>query len=143
MFDLRKEGEKITFFWNGGYYSVNVPFLKGKKVKRVQFYTGQYADRTPQQAVPNMGLRDVLVSDLKSQYWQDLPNRFSAGSDVIITKENGMNMIYRDGIQTLEDFITGSNFPYLVPGNNHIEFPYSPFTTVPPTITGTYEKRFV
>ena len=143
MFDLRKEGEKITFFWNGGYHSVNVPFLKGKKVKRVQFYTGQYADRTPQQAVPNMGLRDVLVADLKSQYWENLPNRFSAGSDVIITKENGMNMIYRDGIPTLEDFITGSNFPYLVPGNNHIEFPYSPFTTVPPTITGTYEKRFV
>lgn len=143
MFDLRKEGEKITFFWNGGYHSVNVPFLKGKKVKRVQFYTGQYADCTPQQAVPNMGLRDVLVADLKSQYWENLPNRFSAGSEVIITKENGMNMIYRDGIQTLEDFITGSNFPYLVPGKNHIEFPYSPFTTVPPTITGTYEKRFV
>lgn len=143
MFDLRKEGEKITFFWNGGYHSVNVPFLKGKKVKRVQFYTGQYADRTPQQAVPNMGLRDVLVADLKSQYWENLPNRFSAGSDVIITKENAMNMIYRDGIQTLEDFITGSNFPYLVPGKNHIEFHYSPFTTVPPTITGTYEKRFV
>lgn len=142
MFDLRKEGEKITFFWNGGYHSVNVPFLKGKKVKRVQFYTGQYADRTPQQAVRNMGLRDVLVSDLKSQYWQDLPNRFSAGSEVIITKENGMNMIYRDGIQTLEDIVTGSTFPMLKPGKNRIEFYYSDFTATPPTITATYEKRW-
>jgi len=53
-----------------------------------------------------------------------------------------MNMIYRDGIQTLEDFITGSTFPMLKPGKNIIEFGYSDFTTTPPTITATYEKRW-
>lgn len=144
-FDLRKEGSKITFYLRGKYDPVTVPFLAGKKVKRVQYYTGQYNGRgvSNGQLVDRMGLRDVMVADLKSQYWEDLPNRFAAGSDVIITKENGMNVIYRDGIKTLEDFITGSDFPYLVPGENHIEFPYSDFTTTPPTITGTYEKRFV
>lgn len=143
MFDLRKEGSKITYFFNGKYYPFTIPFASGKKVKRIQFYTGQYADRTVQQSVSYMGLRDVLVADLKSQYWQDLPNRFPAGSNVIITKENGMNMIYRDGIKTLEDFVTGSNFPYLLPGQNHIEFPYSDFTASPPTVTATYETRWV
>lgn len=143
MFDLRKEGSKITYFFNGKYYPRTIPFASDKKVKRIQFYTGQYADRTPQQAVPNMGLRDVLVADLKAQYWENLPNRFLAGSNVVITKDNGMNMIYRDGIETLEDFITGSNFPYLAPGQNHIEFPYSDFTKTPPTITATYETRWV
>ena len=92
MFDLRKEGSKITYFFNGKYYPFTIPFASGKKVKRIQFYTGQYADRTVQQSVSYMGLRDVLVADLKSQYWQDLPNRFPAGSNVIITKENGMNI---------------------------------------------------
>ncbi|RHH55532.1 distal tail protein Dit [Enterococcus casseliflavus] len=143
MFDLRKEGSKITYFFNGKYYPFTIPFASGKKVKRIQFYTGQYADRTVQQSVSYMGLRDVLVADLKSQCWQDLPNRFPAGSNVIITKENGMNMIYRDGIKTLEDFVTGSNFPYLLPGQNHIEFPYSDFTASPPTVTATYETRWV
>lgn len=142
MFDLRKEGGKITFFWYGQYYSVNVPEIASKKVKRVQFYTGQYSGRTTSQLVTRMGIRDVLVIDLKSQYWQDLPNRFSTGTTVETRRDDGMNMIYRDGIATLEDIVTGSTFPVLKPGRNRIEFYYSDFTTVPPTITATYEKRW-
>ena len=142
MFDLLKEGGKITFFWYGQYYSVNVPSIASKKVKRIQFFTGQFAGRTTSQLVTRMGIRDVLVIDLKSQYWQELPNRFGAGTTVETRKDDGMNMIYRDGIATLEDIITGSTFPVLKPGRNRIEFYYSDFTTVPPTITATYEKRW-
>lgn len=142
MFDLRKEGGKITFFWYGQYYSVNVPSIASKKVKRIQFFTGQFAGRTTSQLVTRMGIRDVLVIDLKSQYWQELPNRFGAGTTVETRKDDGMNMIYRDGIATLEDIVTGSTFPVLKPGRNRIEFYYSDFTTVPPTITATYEKRW-
>lgn len=142
MFDLRKEAGKITFFWYGQYYSVNVPEIASKKIKRVQFYTGQYSGRTTSQLVTRMGIRDVLVIDLKSNYWQDIPNRFGKGTTVETRRENGMNMIYRDGIATLEDLITGSTFPMLKPGKNTIEFYYSGFTATPPTITATYEKRW-
>lgn len=142
MFDLRKEGGKITFFWYGGYHSVTLPELADKKVKRVQYYNGQYSGRTTAQLVSRMGLRDVLVIDLKSQYWEDIPNRFAANTTVEIGKTDGMNMIHRDGIQTLEDVITGSTFPILKPGKNRIEFYHSDFTQTPPTITGTYEKRW-
>lgn len=142
MFDLRKEGEKITFFWYGGYYSVVFPGIANKKVKRIQFFTGQYNGRTTSQLVSKMGIRDVLVIDLKSQYWQDIPNRFPKSSIVETRKENGMHKIYRDGIATLEDLITGSTFPMLKPGKNTIEFYYSGFTATPPTVTATYEKRW-
>lgn len=142
MFDLRKEGGKVTFFWYGGYHTVNIPGIANKKVKRIQFFTGQYNGRTIGQLVSKMAIRDVLVIDLKSQYWQDVPNRFGKGTTVETRRENGMNMIYRDGIATLEDIVTGSTFPVLKPGRNRIEFYYSDFTTVPPTITATYEKRW-
>lgn len=142
MFDMRKEGEKVTFFWYGKYYEKSFSGLANKKVKRIQFFTGQYNNRTTGQLVSKMGIRDVLVIDLKSQYWQDIPNRFPKGSTVETRKENGMNKIYRDGIATLEDLITGSTFPMLKPGKNTIEFYYSGFTATPPTITATYEKRW-
>jgi predicted phage tail component-like protein len=142
MFDLRKEGGKVTFFWYGGYYTVNIPGIANKKVKRIQFFAGQYNGRTTSQLVSRMAIRDVLVIDLKSQYWQDIPNRFPKSSIVETRKENGMNKIYRDGIATLEDLITGSTFPMLKPGKNTIEFYYSGFTATPPTITATYEKRW-
>lgn len=45
MFDLTKEGAKITYFWNGGYYTHNVPALENKRVKRLQFYVGQYGSQ--------------------------------------------------------------------------------------------------
>lgn len=142
MFDLTKEGSKITYFWNGGYYTHNVPALENKRVKRLQFYAGQYGSQPVSKLVTRMGIRDILVVDLKSQYWVDVPNRFIAGSKVDIKKENGANIIYRDGIKTLDDLITGSTFPILKPGQNHIEFGYSNFTNTPPTITGTYRKRW-
>ncbi|MGM8141210.1 distal tail protein Dit [Enterococcus italicus] len=142
MFDLRKEGQKVTFFWYGQYYTVYIPEIISKKVKRIQFFTGQYNGRTTSQLVSRMAIRDVLVIDLKSQYWQDIPNRFLKGSIVETRKENGMNKIYRDGIATLEDLITGSTFPMLKPGKNTIEFYYSGFTATPPTVTATYEKRW-
>lgn len=142
MFDLKKEGSKITYFWNGGYYTHNVPALENKRVKRLQFYVGQYGSQPVSKLVTRMGIRDILVVDLKSQYWVDVPNRFIAGSKVDIKKENGANIIYRDGIKTLDDLITGSTFPILKPGQNHIEFGYSNFTSTPPTITGTYRKRW-
>ncbi|MDT9694191.1 hypothetical protein Q5762_38850, partial [Streptomyces sp. P9(2023)] len=66
----------------------------------------------------------------------------SANTEVKIINNNGMNLVYRDGIQTLEDVITGSTFPVLKPGKNRIEFYHSDFTQIPPTITGTYEKRW-
>ncbi|MGM8137519.1 phage tail family protein [Enterococcus italicus] len=142
MFDMRKEGQKVTFFWYGQYYTVYIPEIVSKKVKRIQFFTGQYNGRTTSQLVSRMAIRDVLVIDLKSQYWQDIPNRFPKSSIVETRKENGMNKIYRDGIATLEDLITGSTFPMLKPGKNTIEFYYSGFTATPPTITATYEKRW-
>lgn len=142
MFDLKKEGSKITYFWNGGYYTHNVPALENKRVKRLQFYVGQYGSQPASKLVTRMGIRDILVVDLKSQYWVNVPNRFIAGSKVDIKKENGANIVYRDGIKTLDDLITGSTFPVLKPGQNHIEFGYSNFTSTPPTITGTYRKRW-
>ena len=142
MFDLKKEGEKITYFFNGAYYVVNAPELKAKKVKRIQLFIGQYGSQPASKLVTHMGIRDVMVTDLKSQYWQDLPNRFAAKTDVLVGQEKGMHVVYRDGIKTLEDVITGSTFPTLLPGKNHIEFNYSGFTTTPPTITGTYRKRW-
>lgn len=142
MFDMRKEGEKVTFFWYGKYYEKSFSGLANKKVKRIQFFTGQYNNRTTSQLVSRMAIRDVLVIDLKSQYWQDIPNRFLKGSIVETRKENDMNKIYRDGIATLEDLITGSTFPMLKPGKNTIEFYYSGFTATPPTVTATYEKRW-
>ncbi|MGX7328256.1 hypothetical protein [Enterococcus bulliens] len=142
MFDMRKEGQKVTFFWYGQYYTFYIPEIASKKVKRIQFFTGQYNGRTTSQLVSRMGIRDVLVIDLKSQYWQDIPNRFPKGSIVETRKENGMNKIYRDGIATLEDLITGSTFPIIKPGKNTIEFYYSGFTATSPTVTATYEKRW-
>lgn len=142
MFDLKKEGAKITYYWYGGYYTHNVKALENKRVKRLQFYVGQYGSKPTSKLVTHMGIRDVLVVDLKSQYWVDVPNRFIAGSKVDIKKENGANIVYRDGIKTLDDLITGSTFPVLKPGKNQIEFGYSSFTSSPPTITGTYRKRW-
>ena len=143
MFDLAKDGDTVTFY----FYGVKYPFRVDTDqipigIKKSQFYIGQFNGKPSSQIVSKMGIKDITVVLNDVPHWTDVPNRFRANTVVEIRKTDGMNKIYRDGIATLEDLITGSTFPMLKPGKNTIEFYYSGFTTTPPTVTATYEKRW-
>lgn len=127
--DIRKEGEKITIFWSGRYYSINVPELKEVKASRLELYAGQWNGRTmtSAQLVDQMKLRRISITQLNVPEWKDNPNKFSSG-DVLyvdgLTKRATLNGIMAQDIE-----VRGTKYFKAPVGESDIEFYYSDFAT--------------
>ncbi len=59
MFDMKIENGNARFFWYGGYYTFPIPAAhKDKKIKRIQYFEGQFKGRNSgKQLVNRMGIR--------------------------------------------------------------------------------------
>lgn len=116
MFDIRKSGNKVRFFWYGGYYEYTVPdTVKNAKAERCQFYVGQFKGRnTTTQMISRMGLADVAIYANKVPYERDVPNRYPALSKVEIRGEEKRS--YFNGQLRLMDEVKGTRYFKIPPG---------------------------
>lgn len=73
--------------------------------------------------------------------FNDIPNRYSSTSEVVINSEN--DTITIDGLPSNDEMVTGSEFFTLSPGDNTLEFAVSSWCAAPPTITVEYQERWL
>lgn len=137
--DLLKEGSKIRFYYWGAYYTVDIPAIKDKKVRFVYVFIGQYAGRSNYVTVMNVG--KILGVKNRVEKQRDVPNRYSAGSEVVVDCES--DSITVRGLPRNEEMVTGSAFYPLPPGETDIEFYTSSWCKEPPEITVEYRKRWL
>lgn len=137
--DLLKEGSKIQFYYWGAYYTVDIPAIKDKKVRFVYVFIGQYAGRSNYVTVMNVG--KILGVKNRVEKQRDVPNRYSAGSEVVVDCES--DSITVRGLPRNEEMVTGSAFYPLPPGETDIEFYTSSWCKELPEITVEYRKRWL
>ena len=137
--DLLKEGSKIQFYYWGAYYAVDIPAIKDKKVRFVYVFIGQYAGRSNYVTVMNVG--KILGVKNRVEKQRDVPNRYSAGSEVVVDCES--DSITVRGLPRNEEMVTGSAFYPLPPGETDIEFYTSSWCKELPEITVEYRKRWL
>lgn len=137
--DLLKEGGKIQFYYWGAYYAVDIPAIKDKKVRFVYVFIGQYAGRSNYVTVMNVG--KILGVKNRVEKQRDVPNRYSAGSEVVVDCES--DSITVRGLPRNEEMVTGSAFYPLPPGETDIEFYTSSWCKELPEITVEYRKRWL
>ena len=137
--DLLKEGGKIQFYYWGAYYAVDIPAIKDKKVRFVYVFIGQYAGRSNYVTVMNVG--KILGVKNRVEKQRDVPNRYSAGSEVVVDCES--DSITVRGLPRNEEMVTGSTFYPLPPGETDIEFYTSSWCKELPEITVEYRKRWL
>ena len=137
--DLLKEGSKIRFFYWGAYYRLDIPAIKDKKVRYVYVFIGQYAGRQNYVTVMNVG--KILGVKNRVEKQRDVPNRYSAGSEVVVDCES--DSITVRGLPRNDEMVTGSAFYPLPPGETDIEFYVSSWCKEPPEITVEYRKRWL
>ncbi len=137
--DLLKEGSKIRFFYWGAYYTLDIPAIKDKKVRYVYVFIGQYAGRSNYVTVMNVG--KILGVKNRVEKQRDVPNRYSAGSEVVVDCES--DSITVRGLPRNDEMVTGSAFYPLPPGETDIEFYVSSWCKEPPEITVEYRKRWL
>lgn len=126
MFDLKKEADKVTFYWYGSYFSYQSNALKNLKAKKVQFFLGQMAGKnSTDRLVTEMGLSDFSFTKLNATYWKDVPNRYPANTHLKIIGEEGK--LYVNNKVAEKDEIKGSKYFLVPPGETEIILTTSSF----------------
>lgn len=136
-FYISKSGRKITFCF-GGIYSFNSADIEKMEAKTVSVFIGQ-RDNYP--IIPKMYLNYLVFRKDKVKTWHDVPNRYPAGSTVIIDGKS--RKIYVDGVHRAADEVLGSKYFNVPPGETKIQFYYSDFCTPPPTITAKIQEAYL
>lgn len=136
MFDLRKEGDKVTFFWYGQYFSYFESGIKNVEAAKVQFFCGQINGRnTNDQIVTHQYLNDFSFFKLNVPFWRDVPNRYPAGSELFIDASGEVNpdepgRLYVNGLLAPDDEILGTQFFLAPPGETKVQLLVSSFSEV-------------
>ena len=141
MFDIQKEGNKVTFYWYGKYYTFYESSISSKNAKKIQFFVGQYKDRsTSEQLVTRMYLNDFSFTKIKVPYWKDIPNRYRAGTVLTVVGEEGR--LYVDNKPALNDEILGTKYVKVPPGETKVQLLVSSFSEIK-RATAEIKEKFI
>ena len=130
--DLRKEGDKLTFFYWGNYPSFIIPEIKDMVCKKIQIHMMQWGNQTGNKFMSYMGLNVFNFRKSHVEKWRDVPNRYSAGSTVTIDGEYGK--FYVNDMPKQEDEILGTQYFKAPPGESTVSFHFSTWNTAKPTV---------
>lgn len=140
--DIRKEGDKLTFFWWGSYPSFIVPEIKNMVCHKIQVAFTQYAGKGLGGGyVTRNYLRSLEYRKLNVEKWKDEPNRYPANSEIVMNCEG--DTITVNGLPRNEELVTGSGFFSLPPGETDVEFYTSSWCKEQPAVTVEYRKRWL
>lgn len=129
MFDLKKEGNKLTFYYFGRYYNYYGERFKSQKAKKIQFFNGQYANRNSGgQMVTRKALNYFRFEKLNVEFWRDVPNRFRSGAVIKITGNDGI--FYVDNQRKFSEEVIGTVYFKVPPGRTKVQLLTSTFAEV-------------
>ena len=142
--DIRKEGDKVTYYWFGSYKPYTEPAVKDMVCTKIQIAFTQYYGRDidpNSQYVTRNCLRDLIFQKMNVEKWKDVPNRYSAGD--VITIDGETTKIYRNGMNITRDEVAGCTYFSAPPGETVVEFQVSDFCTPAPTIEASIREVFL
>ena len=139
--DFLKEGAKLQFHYSGRYYAVNVPALADKKVTKVSIALANYDRRAGVNYVTHNAVQKLQIRKLKVDKWRDVPNRFGAGSELVVDTESAA--ISLNGMPANDEAVNPPLFAPLKPGDNQIEFYQSDWSQSTPEITVEWKERYL
>lgn len=136
-FDIRKEGNRVRFFWRGSYYYYTDSAIENVKASKVQFFVGQFKGRnTSTQKVTHMYINNLAFTKLNVETWRDDPNRFPNNSEIFISGSD--TLLYLNEMPRPDDEIRGSTWFKVPPGLTTVQLLLSDFAEVE---TATAELR--
>lgn len=141
-FDIKKVDDKITFFFYGKYYPYTESRVKTKKAAKVQFFVGQNINRTSEakQFITHHYLDEFKILKLNVERWVDIPNRYSAGSTLMISGEEGR--LYVNNQIAENDEILGTKYFKVPPGKTKVQLLVSDFSEVE-SATAIIEEAYI
>lgn len=140
-FDFVKQGDNLRFYFFGRYSDVYAPHLADVKCHKVYIVEADVFGRKDNDYITHNALKRFIFQKNNVDSWDDIPNRYVAGSELIVDTESGN--IYFNGQPANDERVEGTYFYPLKPGTNKIEFYQSSWVTNPPNVTVEYKERYL
>lgn len=136
--DIQRRDEEVQLFWRGSYPKFNIPEIKGKKSVKVHVAMGSFGDKP---LPTHMYLDSIVYRKDFVNGTKDIPNRYAAGSTLIINSEN--DSVYLNNLPNLDQVVDGSLWPVIPPGKSEIEILQSSWAKKKPTVSIEFEERWL
>ena len=140
-FDFVKQGDNLRFYFFGRYSDVYAPHLASVKCRKVYIVEADVFGRKGSDYITHNALKRFIFQKNNVDSWDDIPNRYLAGSELVVDTESGN--IYFNGQPANDERVEGTYFYPLKPGTNKIEFYQSSWVTNLPNVTIEYKERFL
>lgn len=131
--DLRKEGNKLTFYYWGSYPSFIIPEIENMICAKIQIAAKQWGDRSGigSRMLNCMGFDVFQFTKMNVEKWKDVPNKFANDDMLMVDCRTGDVMLKgmpQYGLGALGNDWEKFN---LKPGVNQIKCVYSEWATKP------------
>jgi predicted phage tail component-like protein len=140
-FDFAKQGDNLRFYFSGRYSGPYAPHLASVKCRKVYIVEADVFGRKGSDYITHNALKRFIFQKNNVDSWDDIPNRYAAGSELVVDTESGN--IYFNGQPANDERVEGTYFYPLKPGTNKIEFYQSSWVTNPPNVTIEYKGRYL
>ena len=141
--EIYKEGSRIYFNIYSQYskktltYSFYDERIGAMGVDRFTHWCGIFNGMKPL----HMSLNHLRFTWIGTQKFVDVPNRYMDGD--VLTYDGDSGKFYVNDFLKLDDIIQGSTDIKIPPGKHKVQFYYSDFNKVTPTIKGTIRERWL
>ena len=140
--DIRKEGDKVTFYWFGSYPSYRSSAIRNMECKKIQVAFTQFDSRgLGNKYVTRNYLRSLEFQKMGVEKWRDVPNRYQEGDVVSIDGEAAR--VYVNGMANMGDEMIGTKYFHVPPGETKVQFYYSGFCNPAPVVTARIKEAFL
>lgn len=82
--DIRKEGNRLTFFWWGSYPSFVIPEIENMKCTKIQIAIKQWGNQSGNRYLTYNGIDKFSFQKLHVDKWRDVPNKFIKDSSIVV-----------------------------------------------------------
>lgn len=136
--DIKREDDKVTFFWWGSYNPFIIPEIKGKKSAKIHLTISNIPSKP---FVTHAYFDQLLYIKTNNTFFEDIPNRYIEGSNLVINSET--DSVYLNDLPNLDQIVDGSIWPVIPPGGSNIEIVQSPWAKKKPSVTIEFEERWI
>lgn len=141
--DLRKEGNKLTFYWWGSYPSFIVPEIEDMICTKIQISIKQWGDRSGDRFLTYLGINSFSFTKLNVDKWKDSPNKFSKDDVFIVDTSTGEVTLKGLPQYSIGAIDNAWDEFCLSPGNNQIKCVYSEWIKTKPIVKLKYREVYL
>lgn len=136
--DMQRIDDKVTLYWQAGYYTFTVPEIKGRKSAKVHLTLGAFGGKP---LVTRMYLDNLFYRKDNVDKFKDIPNRYPMGSQMVIDMSTGKTTL--DGMAKNDEELNGSEPLALPVGKSELTFQFSSWLKKDPTIKIEWKERYI